>query len=164
MNDLNPNLIELLNQTDPHEQLALILILKELERAKVKHPHFSNGDLMYGAAIISEESGELSRATIQYCHENGSFGEIEKETAQTAATSIRMLRMLAMYHNSAPLFPESPIMKSKKSKFKQKLEEALKYEECDQCDGCGWHEGGPTLQTHCKTCDGTGRVLKSTKP
>lgn len=30
--------------------------------------------------------------------------------------------------------------------------------ECDQCDGCGWHEGGPTLKTKCKTCKGRGWV------
>jgi hypothetical protein len=35
--------------------------------------------------------------------------------------------------------------------------------ECDQCDGCGWYEGGPTLKTTCQTCKGTGEVLKVKK-
>lgn len=28
--------------------------------------------------------------------------------------------------------------------------------ECDQCDGCGWYEGGPTLKTTCISCGCTG--------
>lgn len=31
-------------------------------------------------------------------------------------------------------------------------------EECRNCDGCGWYEGGPTLQTTCSKCKGTGVV------
>lgn len=27
---------------------------------------------------------------------------------------------------------------------------------CDRCDGCGWYEGGKTLQTKCEKCNGTG--------
>ncbi len=29
---------------------------------------------------------------------------------------------------------------------------------CDRCDGCGWYEGGPTLQTRCEDCNGTGVI------
>ncbi len=29
---------------------------------------------------------------------------------------------------------------------------------CDDCDGCGWREGGPTLQAKCPKCGGTGLV------
>ncbi len=36
----------------------------------------------------------------------------------------------------------------------------LKTELCDQCDGCGWYEGGKTLMTFCRTCNGTGEVVK----
>lgn len=31
-------------------------------------------------------------------------------------------------------------------------------QECDRCDGCGWYEGGKTLQTTCEECNGTGIV------
>lgn len=31
-------------------------------------------------------------------------------------------------------------------------------QECDQCDGCGWYEGGPTLKTTCEHCNGTGQI------
>jgi uncharacterized phage protein (TIGR01671 family) len=29
---------------------------------------------------------------------------------------------------------------------------------CDQCDGCGWYEGGPAIQTQCEHCNGTGQI------
>lgn len=29
---------------------------------------------------------------------------------------------------------------------------------CDQCDGCGWYEGGPAIQTQCEHCYGTGQI------
>lgn len=32
------------------------------------------------------------------------------------------------------------------------------HEYCDDCDGCGWVEGGTALQTTCKTCKGKGIV------
>lgn len=31
---------------------------------------------------------------------------------------------------------------------------------CDNCDGCGWYEGGKTLQTRCEKCKGTGKVTE----
>jgi DnaJ-class molecular chaperone len=34
---------------------------------------------------------------------------------------------------------------------------------CDQCDGCGWYEGGPALKTACTNCNGTGQVKKKHK-
>jgi hypothetical protein len=32
--------------------------------------------------------------------------------------------------------------------------------QCDNCDGCGWHEGGSTIKTNCRTCGGSGIVLE----
>lgn len=34
-------------------------------------------------------------------------------------------------------------------------------EYCDGCDGCGWFEGGETLKTTCKKCNGTGLIERS---
>lgn len=31
---------------------------------------------------------------------------------------------------------------------------------CDRCDGCGWYEGGKTIQTSCEVCQGTGIVKR----
>ena len=33
-----------------------------------------------------------------------------------------------------------------------------RFMECDQCDGCGWVEGGETLTARCTTCHGKGKV------
>lgn len=35
---------------------------------------------------------------------------------------------------------------------------------CERCDGCGWYEGGRTIQTRCERCDGTGVAPQPTKP
>lgn len=37
-----------------------------------------------------------------------------------------------------------------------RLKEQSHVQYCDQCDGCGWYEGGPTLKTICQYCQGTG--------
>ena len=34
-----------------------------------------------------------------------------------------------------------------------------KYWYCDDCDGCGWIEGGEAIQTECPSCKGHGVVL-----
>lgn len=39
-----------------------------------------------------------------------------------------------------------------------RLEEQTK-EICDQCDGCGWYEGGKTLKTTCEKCNGEGEIF-----
>jgi len=44
-------------------------------------------------------------------------------------------------------------------KFKEELPKT-QYEYCDRCDGCGWYEGGVTLQTQCEVCGGTGVIDK----
>lgn len=44
----------------------------------------------------------------------------------------------------------------------EQLEENIDWRkfECDQCDGCGWYEGGKTLQTTCETCRGNGFIVQ----
>jgi hypothetical protein len=36
-------------------------------------------------------------------------------------------------------------------------------DECPDCEGFGWNEGGKFLQTTCKTCKGTGIINKHLK-
>ena len=36
--------------------------------------------------------------------------------------------------------------------------------ECDDCDGCGWIEGGAALKSTCSTCKGTGIVHRDLNP
>lgn len=37
-------------------------------------------------------------------------------------------------------------------------------EECLDCDGCGWYEGGATIQTTCTKCGGTGEITRTAAP
>lgn len=71
----------------------LKLILEELQRAEAKHPKWPK-DVIHAAAIVSEESGELIRAAVQYTYEDGNKKDLEKEAIQTAATCIRFLKNL----------------------------------------------------------------------
>lgn len=50
-------------------------------------------------------------------------------------------------------FPDSNITTQKKV---NKTEDY----ECDNCDGCGWYEGGKALMTTCEKCNGTGILSK----
>jgi dUTP pyrophosphatase len=47
-------------------------------------------------------------------------------------------------------------------KPKPKPQPEIEMIDCDQCDGCGWYEGGPTLKTTCTVCKGVGKLPKIT--
>ena len=70
-------------------------IVDEVERASAKHPNWPE-DIVYAAAIVAEESGELIRAAVQHEMESefGCIEEVTKEAVQTAATCIRLLEHL----------------------------------------------------------------------
>ncbi len=71
-------------------------ITEEVIRAELKHPHWP-ADIIHQAAIVAEESGELVRASLNYCYESDTpedYEEIRKEAIQTAATCIRLLKNL----------------------------------------------------------------------
>jgi hypothetical protein len=67
-----------------------IPVSEEVERARVKHPVWPT-DILYAAAIVAEESGELMRAAVQHRGEGGTLEACDKEAIQTAATCIRFL-------------------------------------------------------------------------
>ena len=74
-------------------------ILRELKRAKKKHPNFPD-HIVARAAIVGEEAGELIRAALNYKYEYDSDPEsnqkyeMRKEAIQCAATCIRFLENL----------------------------------------------------------------------
>jgi NTP pyrophosphatase (non-canonical NTP hydrolase) len=72
-------------------------ILKELKRAKKKHPNWPD-HIVARAAIVGEEAGELIRASLNYKYEKSNaedqLKEMQKEAVQTAATAIRFLESL----------------------------------------------------------------------
>lgn len=72
------------------EQMAVYFILRELDRARRKHPQLGK-DLVHQAAIVGEEAGELIRAALLHHYEGGSITDIAKEAEQTGATALRLM-------------------------------------------------------------------------
>ena len=76
-------------------------VLKELKRAKKKHPAWPQ-HIAARAGIVCEEAGELMKAALEIKYETGKDGkdyseqykELKKEAIQTAATAIRLLEVL----------------------------------------------------------------------
>ena len=68
-------------------------ILAELERAEAKFPKWPT-DWIHAAAIVAEEAGELTRASLKLTYEDRtlSFHDLETEAIQTAAMAIRFLK------------------------------------------------------------------------
>ncbi|WP_272149788.1 hypothetical protein [Tenacibaculum aiptasiae] len=73
------------------ESLAITKIKEELGKAETKHPNWPK-DILHQIAIVNEESGEATRAALQFEYEGGKIEEVEKELIQTAAMCIRMLK------------------------------------------------------------------------
>ena len=82
-------LSELQSQT-PKVQIALAQIAQEVTRATKKHFHWPH-DTIHAAAIVNEESGELTRAALQYQYENGPLSAMRTEAIHTGATTVRFL-------------------------------------------------------------------------
>ena len=74
------------------EHLAHIIIglLMNYEKACIKHPKFANNGLEM-CAILTEETGEVSKAVMEYLHGDGSINDIDQELYDTAAVCIRGL-------------------------------------------------------------------------
>jgi molybdopterin biosynthesis enzyme len=72
---------------------AVGLVAAELVRAEHKHPSWP-ADMIYGAAIVAEEAGELIQAAIDYELAKGPAGPLTTEAVQTAAMGIRFLMNL----------------------------------------------------------------------
>lgn len=72
------------------EDVAVEMMRRELERAKNKFPEYPK-DVIHGAGILAEESGETVRAALDYHYLDGSNSEIIKEAAQTGAMAIRLI-------------------------------------------------------------------------
>jgi NTP pyrophosphatase (non-canonical NTP hydrolase) len=71
------------------------LIFNELRKAEAKHPGWPK-DPVYGAAIVSEEAGELVKAANDYAHEDVIRADVNRakmrlEAAHVAAVAIRFL-------------------------------------------------------------------------
>lgn len=85
-------------------ELIVDAILNEIERAEAKFPGWPS-DMVHAAAIVGEESGELTRAALKWTYEGGDIIEAQKEAVQVACTAIRFLKGLAeLKYSPAPSF------------------------------------------------------------
>ncbi len=81
---------DLLDMLSPDEVVAVGLVMNELIAAKRAYPEWPT-DLVYGAAVVAEEAGELVQATLN-AHYKGTRRDLaKKEAEQTAVTAIRFI-------------------------------------------------------------------------
>lgn len=105
----------------------------------------------------------MANAVTRHAHTHANRGEGEKMTYEqeqgeryaseldkAADILTRAIGRLEVVAALEEMFPQTkPVQKTR-------------YEYCLRCDGCGWYEGGPTIQTNCEKCGGTG-VIAITK-
>jgi hypothetical protein len=66
-------------------------ITDELDRAEKIHPEWPR-DIVYQAAIVTEEAGELLKAALDHKEGKGPSDDIIKEAVQVGAMAIRFLK------------------------------------------------------------------------
>jgi hypothetical protein len=86
---LQRNKFSALDLFNEHEQTVMILVARELEKAKAKHRWPK--DIVHAAAIVSEESGELVKEALHISEGTGDWSLVNKEAIQTIATCIRLI-------------------------------------------------------------------------
>lgn len=91
MNTNKSELISKLNNLTESEIISIDHIVDELVRAKSIHPQWPY-DPVHRAAIVSEESGELVKATNDFVTgKTTSMLDMQSEATQTGAMAIRFL-------------------------------------------------------------------------
>ena len=82
-------------------------------------------------------------------------------------SSGRMVKAKQMLSKAAAAMGKRGGVARAKSISKKRISEigragAMKrwYEDCRDCDGCGWYEGGKTIKTTCQQCEGRGLVRR----
>ena len=72
---------------------AVDAMLKELERAKVKHPTWPTNTLEQ-VAVLAGEAGETLQAALHFVEGRGDIERVRAEAIQTGAMAIRVLMNL----------------------------------------------------------------------
>jgi hypothetical protein len=78
-------------------QIIIDAIINEVKRAEAKFPNWPT-DMIHAAAIVNEESGELTQAALKWTYEGGEIIEAQKEAVQVACTAIRFLMNFQNLH------------------------------------------------------------------
>ena len=73
-------------------------ILVEYLRARAKHPEWPT-DPVHAAAVLGEESGELTQAALQFYYDDGNRGSMRREAVQCGAMSLRFLTHMLNYES-----------------------------------------------------------------
>jgi hypothetical protein len=71
-------------------------LLEELDRAEKQHPEWPT-DSVHAGAIVAEEAGELTRATLIHTYEQDNLYNMLEEAIQTGAMAIRFLKNFERY-------------------------------------------------------------------
>lgn len=88
--------------------------------------------------------GTASDNGVKFCHHCGKpMREVKVNTDEDDSEEDEAVIIDAALSSNAPIPEKEPEQTP---------------EVCMDCDGCGWTEGGKTLQTKCEKCGGTGEV------
>jgi hypothetical protein len=69
---------------------CLCELVAELLRAEAKHPDWPS-DAIHASAILTEEAGELTQASLDFCYSDGEKWRMRAEAIQCGAMAIRFL-------------------------------------------------------------------------
>jgi NTP pyrophosphatase (non-canonical NTP hydrolase) len=77
---------------------AAALALQEVERATLKFPEWPT-DPLHAVAVLGEEFGELTKATLQAVYEphKSTMADVREEAVQCAAMALRFIMSLDRY-------------------------------------------------------------------
>jgi len=71
-------------------------VIEEIHRAQEKFPWWPK-DIVHAVSIVAEETGELQKAALHFCYENGQREAIKKEALQVVAMAYRLLFYIEEY-------------------------------------------------------------------
>jgi hypothetical protein len=98
MRKVTQEILDLSEALDQNELNAIRDIIIEYNRACEKHVAWPS-DLIHAGAIVAEEAGELTRATLQVTYEDGNKTMPNMEAIQVGAMAIRFISNSPYYSN-----------------------------------------------------------------
>ncbi|HDL7463477.1 TPA: hypothetical protein PXN49_004130 [Yersinia enterocolitica] len=93
---LSRNWIQGFDQRVRYESISTEIV-DEAMRASEIHPKWPT-DALHAVSILTEESGELMKAAIEYHYNNGDIEAVREEAVQTGAMALRVLMNIDKYN------------------------------------------------------------------